>query len=298
MAGKMDGRIWVWGGPTESWGGSMEKEGLAKGAAYFQVKNVLYVYGPHTDEMLATLCAFDKVVCQIGSNCRNPGAQNGDSAHEAQQLSLLSLRHPNIVGAVIDDFDTGGEVFTPAKLAAIRSALRLHNPNLLLHVVTYSQKEHAQLKPLVPFLDVVTVWVWDLEGQDRLAADFKKAKSDFPGKPIYMGVFLHDYGTKNDALPLDILSRQLDQGRQWLEDDFIQGLIILGDREIKKHPEQAALTRKFLEDHFINSGSCDVQGLARWQSALKANGKRPGGDRDRGACDKKCARSDGIPMLK
>jgi len=251
MARKMDGRIWVWGGPTKSWGGSMEKDALAKGADYFQVASVLYVYGPHTDEMLATLSAFDKVVCQIGSNCRNPGAQSGDSVHEAEQLSLLSLRHPNIVGAVIDDFDTGGEVFTPEKLATIRKALRLHNPKLLLHVVTYTQIDHSRFKPLVPFLDVVTVWVWFLDCHERIEADFKRAKSDFPGKPVYMGVFLHDYGTKDDAMPLDILSRQLDKGRQWLADDFIQGLIILGDREINKHPEQAALTRKFLADHFM-----------------------------------------------
>lgn len=251
MARKIDGRIWMWGGPTKEWGGSMENDGLAKGANYFRVANVLYVYGPHTDEMLATLSTFDKAACQIGSNCRNPGAQKGDSIQEAEQLSLLSLRHPNIVGAVIDDFDVGGEVFTPEKLAAIRSALRSHNPKLLLHVVTYTHKDHSQFASLVPFVDVVTVWVWFLEYHQRMEADFKKAKSDFPGKPIYMGVFLHDYGNKNDGMPLDILSRQLDQGRKWLADDFIQGMIILGDREIKKHPQQAALTQKFLSDHFM-----------------------------------------------
>ena len=36
---------------------------------------------------------------------------------------MLSLRYPNIVGEVIDDFDNGSEKFSATKMAALQKAL-------------------------------------------------------------------------------------------------------------------------------------------------------------------------------
>ena len=250
MSAKLNGQVWVWGGPTAQWGGTMDNDTLLKGGQFFGVRNVLYVYGPHNDTMLSLLKPFDQVVCQIGSNCRNPEAVQPDTVTEAEQLSALSLRYPNIVGAVIDDFDVGGEKFPPEKMAALHRALRSHNPALKLHVVTYTANLHTDYGDLLPYIDVVTMWVWKKGDLVKLDPDLKRIRSEFPGKPVYMGIFVHDYGEADAAMPIERLNFQLEQGRAYLTAGLLQGIIILGDREINKHPEQAAFVRDYLARHF------------------------------------------------
>ena len=254
MDRRLNDKIWVWGGPTGKWGGSMDDDCLVKGADYFGARNVMYVYGPHTDAMLSLLKPYNKVVCQIGSNCRTAGAQQEDTPLEAERLSALSLRYPNIVGAIIDDFDVpGGEAFQPERLAGIHAALKKHNPAMRLHVVTYTHNDHSKVGTLLPYIDVVTVWVWTRSYHDRMDADIAQARIDFPGKPIYMGVFINDYGDSCEipaTMPRALHERQLENGRGYISKDLIQGMIILGDREINKHPELSDVTRSYLEKHF------------------------------------------------
>ncbi|OGV70087.1 MAG: hypothetical protein A3K19_27660 [Lentisphaerae bacterium RIFOXYB12_FULL_65_16] len=250
MSAKLNEQVWVWGGPTAQWGGSMDDDCLLKGGRFFGVRNVLYVYGPHTDTMLSVLKPFEKVVCQIGSNCRNPEAVQPDTVKEAEQLSALSLRYPNIVGAVIDDFDTGSEKFSATKMAALQKALRSHNPSLKLHVVTYTFRQHEGYEDLLPYIDVVTMWVWKQCDIAEVDAGLKRIRSEFPGKPVYMGVFLHDYGETKAGTRIERLNFQLDKGRAYLADGLLQGMIILGDREIAKEPAQAKFVRDYLAQHF------------------------------------------------
>jgi hypothetical protein len=83
--------------------------------------------------------------------------------------------------------------------------------------------------------------------------DIAKARASFPGKPIYMGVFINDYGDSCEipkVMPRELHEKQLDNGRRYIAENLIQGMIILGDREIKKHPELSAFTRSWLQKHF------------------------------------------------
>ena len=36
--------VWLWGGPTPEWGGSMQPDTLVRNAAYFNAENGVYVY--------------------------------------------------------------------------------------------------------------------------------------------------------------------------------------------------------------------------------------------------------------
>ena len=47
-----DDNLWVWGGPTPYWGGTMADDTLVKGADYYDARNVVYVYGPTNEKML------------------------------------------------------------------------------------------------------------------------------------------------------------------------------------------------------------------------------------------------------
>ncbi len=254
MAVILNEKIWVWGGPTRQWGGSMDDDTLVKGARFFGAQNGLYVYGPHSDAVLELHRPLTRLVCQIGSNCRNPEAVAADTVAEAERLSALSLRFPNIVGAVVDDFDTGSEKFTAEKLAAIQGALRSHNPKLKLHVVTYTMKQHPGCDDLLPYLDVVTLWVWKQGELARLDEDFDRMRQEFPGKPILMGIFIHDYGETSKARPNAVLAAHLDACRRRIDAGQAHGIIILGDREIAKHPAEAAFVRDYLAKHFAARG--------------------------------------------
>jgi hypothetical protein len=250
----LNNQVWVWGGPTRQWGGTMDEDCLARGAAYFGARNVLHVYGQHNDRTMSLLKPFDRVICQIGANCRNPEAVQEDTVKEAEQISALSLRHPNIVGAIIDDFDTGKEAFAPEKMRALREALRSRNPSLKTHVVTYTHRPHEGYDDILPHIDTVTTWVWKQKDLVHVEESLHTIRGEFPGKPVYMGVFLHDYGETDEAMPIERLQFQLDKIRGFLADDLLQGTIILGVREIAKHPEQAEFVRGYLAEHFAGDG--------------------------------------------
>ena len=61
-----------------------------------------------------------------------------------------------------------------------------------------------------------------------------------------MGLFLHDYGTTDAGALPELLLHQLSWARLYLSQGKINGLVILGDREIMKWPEQAAAVKGFL----------------------------------------------------
>ena len=61
-----------------------------------------------------------------------------------------------------------------------------------------------------------------------------------------MGLFLHDYGTADAGAMPELLIHQLKGARKLLAEGKINGLVILGDREILKWPEQAAAVKGFL----------------------------------------------------
>ncbi len=82
-------KVWVWGGPTPHWGGSMDKDTAAKGAQYFGAPNVAYVYGPNDDEMMQTLRSFKRVTCPLSRHCRTVSV--ADEVAEALELPLATL---------------------------------------------------------------------------------------------------------------------------------------------------------------------------------------------------------------
>ena len=93
MAKLTSENLWVWGGPTPFWGGTMADDTLVKGADYYGAENVVYVYGPTDDKMMSMHSKYKRMLCQINSQCRTPGAQGSFTDEEnAEYLSKLSLK--------------------------------------------------------------------------------------------------------------------------------------------------------------------------------------------------------------
>lgn len=240
--------LWLWGGPTPLWGGSMDEDAAVKGAEYFGLENIVYVYGGISDKTLKIHEKCAKLLCQLASINRTPGAQNESNVENAKNLSRLSLKFPNVKGGVIDDLiGNYGHKISLKEVESIRDALKRHNADLQLYAVIYAHElDKEATKILEPCIDRVNLWVWAKFDLPYLDLIVEKCRVTFPGKEIMMGMFMHDYGASDLGMPRKLLEFQLKRAEKYLAKGKINDLVILGDREIAKWPEAADVVRQFL----------------------------------------------------
>ena len=190
--------VFVWGGPTRQWGGSMEKDTSIKAKEFFGLDNVMYVYGPLNKEMLELHQGCKKLICHLGRNCRTEGAAMKSDVEEAEFLSKMSLEYPNIIGGVMDDMIQNlGENYSHKEYRAIHEALHKHNPALELYGVAYSwelEKMPETVKTVSDCIDHVILWFWSKLDLMEFDAALEKCRLLFPGKPVMLGIFMYDYG--------------------------------------------------------------------------------------------------------
>ena len=244
-----DDNLWVWGGPTPYWGGSMADDTLVRGAQFYDAKNVVYVYGPTDDKMLKLHSGFKRMLCQVNSQCRTPGAQGAMSDEgNAEELSKLSLKYPNIVGAMCDDVTTYfKKIVLPDAFKARYSALKKYNDKLKMYGVVYVHElEQKDFSLILPYMDTVNLWFWNMNEILDYDRNIRLCQEKFPGKPIIQGIFLHEYGLSDAGTLPQLLIYQLDKAREYMTRGIVEGVILLGDREIKKWPESSEAVRNYL----------------------------------------------------
>ena len=244
--------VWLWGGPTPYWGGTMDKDTSVKGAEYFSLDNVVYVYGAINEETMEIHKKCKKILCQLTQISRSPDAQRESNVENAEKLSRLSLKYPNIKGGIIDDLiGNYGYNISRAEVKNIYDALKKHNSRMKLYAVVYTHElDTDAVKILAPYIDCVNLWVWAKSELPALDLTVEKCRNAFPGKEIMMGIFMHDYGMSDLGMPPEMLEFQLDKSRKYLSEGKINDIAILGDREIEKWPDAANTIKKFLESQF------------------------------------------------
>lgn len=246
-----DDNLWVWGGPSPSWGGSMADDTLVRGADYFNAKNVVYVYGPTSEKMLGIHSKYKRMLCQVNANCRTAGAQGNLTDEEnAEQLSKLSLRFPNIVGAMCDDVTTNYQkVVLPEAFELRAKALKKYNKALKMYGVVYVHElDVKDFSYILPYMDVINLWFWHKDEILEYDEKIELCRKKFPGKPIIQGIFLHEYGRSDAGNLPELLVYQLKKSREYLTKGVLEGVILLGDREIKKWPKSAEAVRNYLKN--------------------------------------------------
>ncbi len=244
-----DDNLWVWGGPTPYWGGSMADDTLVRGAQFFDAKNVVYVYGPTDDKMLKLHSGFKRMLCQVNSQCRTPGAQGAmNDEGNAEELSRLSLKYPNIVGAMCDDVTTYfRKIVLPDAFEARYNALKKYNDKLKMYGVVYVHElQQKDFSLIQPYIDTVNLWFWHMNEILDYDRNIWLCQEKFPGKPIIQGIFLHEYGISDAGNLPQLLTYQLDKAREYMTRGIVEGVILLGDREIKKWPESSDAVRNYL----------------------------------------------------
>lgn len=247
---------WIWGGPTPYWGGSDEPDCAMKGAEFFGMDNVVYMYGPTDEEAIRIHKNAKKLLCQLSSISRSPGVVCGTDEETAELISKLSLKYPNIKGGMIDDLiGNFGRNISLKEVKKISAVLKKHNPDLKLYSVVYVGEMDSPFLELVePYVDAINLWVGYKYQLPKLDLAIEKFRLAFPGKEIMLGIFIYDYFAAANVNGKQFLKIQLERARKYLADGKIHDLVILGDREINKCPEESAFVRDFLKKEFEMKG--------------------------------------------
>jgi hypothetical protein len=203
---------------------------LEAGAAMLGTPNVVFMNSCDdratlTDEYLRRFDTCKQVICAL---------QHNAYADAAKRVSSLSKSHPNITGALIDDFrDPPGpsHAITPAETKAIRDALRSENPSLRLYVVRYAEPKQTQeeLLPFLPYIDAINLWVWEAEEKpwrETLEPEIDRIR-ELTQKPILLGLFMHDYGRTGKAIAMNVLELQTKKAMELARSGRIEGFVIL-----------------------------------------------------------------------
>ncbi len=222
-------RFWLWGYVLDTIPGTaafvdgQTHCSLETAADYLGCDNVLWMNSLHTmdqpqPDQYRHLAGFRQVVCgltHLETNGPGHGGWELRYVESARQISEFSLTHPNVAGAMLDDFRAAGgpsSGMTPEALGQVYRALKEHNPALKLYVVMYHIRQKAEeLLPFQDCFDGASIWCWNSTDHfwnalyEHEIQDFRKL---FPDKELIQGQFLHAYGDGDVAQPMDQLELQ------------------------------------------------------------------------------------------
>ena len=168
-------------------------------------------------------------------------------------------RHlPNMTGVMMDDFFRRAEdgqvgVLDAEQLQRIRGQLaaagRLRGADaaaLDLWVVLYDHQLDMPVHRHLAQCDVVTFWTWEARNLERLEENAAAWQALAANSRRVLGCYMWDYGGRQ-PMPLDLMERQCELGRQWLRQGRIHGLIFLASCICDLELEAVEWTRRWLQ---------------------------------------------------
>jgi len=250
---------WCWDGQGFNGGVDPSIFGAGEGTRWFGLSRCCYMFHPNTDLALEKLRGFDEVVCEV-SKWKVRRVENG-VAHcldgrievkraEAAAVSELSLRFPNITGAIDDDLlgIIRREGIRPAEYAAVYDALKSANPALSLWTVVYeTELERGNWAGFEPFTDVIHLCIGAVENFTHIDQYLDQCDELFPGKPVNLCYRLRDFRARPPGpVPLETLIEQWEMLSERVRNGRLCGYSILGGFLIDMHPETACWVRDFI----------------------------------------------------
>ncbi len=259
--------LWVWGYILKSIPGNVPFVpfetwcSLETACSYIRAENAVFMNSTSSMDALED-SLFDRLNC-----CRNVicGLDHKNYLECAERISLFSKRHPNIGGAVIDDFlDAVGDYYRgpsagmkPETLGEIRAALKKYNPELKLYVVRYTRQNPETLLPYLEHFDVLNLWVWcsTQEFWESRYSDTIAQLRSLYGKPILQGLFLHHYGfcnTEQPPMSPELVTIQCERVGEELRRGRIAGWCFLqnGWFSLNSHRKTILTMKEYLDWHY------------------------------------------------
>jgi hypothetical protein len=230
---KKDYDIWFW-----TIGPRMGEELKSKGERcsaeqmmdFYGASDVMYFDGlqPHTPEVAKRLARADKLVLSFRTE------------HGTILESLGPC--PNLKGIILDDFSThmvDGKT-KPDQLAKAHRQLKARDPRLNLYAVVYTMHFDKDFKPFLPYIDVVSLWVWRSKDLADLDRHLERCRKIFPGKPIVLGLYMYEWAA-NRPMPMDLLQMEFRKARDYARQGLISGYQVLSSYRVEELKSPQAL---------------------------------------------------------
>ena len=233
-------RLWMWGHDPGAYDGPKgvyniplsAPMSMAEGIKSMGIPNVCVIRGGTPDEEYRAQFKDVKRIAWNLSGGSNP-------SYYALKEYVFGLRDimPNLTGYYLDDFFHGGAPRAgkdsetkpaPASLS-IDEMRKLHEEmvaykrRLDLAVVLYNWQLYGRVKPVMKYVDVVSLWI---RGSDvpKIEESFERYHSLIPDKPTLLGLYMWNFYGKKE-LPKEWMAKQLDYAYRLYREGKIEGLI-------------------------------------------------------------------------
>ena len=139
---------------------------------------------------------------------------------------------------------------TAGQFGDVYRAMRAINPKLKMWTVVYTPEldEVEFWQALCPFIDVVNLWIWESKNLVDMPKHVQRCRELFAGKPIVMGMYLHNYQTAT-PVPVERGKNQIQMVADGVDRGELAGNSILGTILIQGQREQADTLRDFIASH-------------------------------------------------
>lgn len=252
---------WCWEGQGLDPGVDPSILGVGDGCRFFGLTRANYMFHPNTEFAMQHMSWLDEVTCDIAKWCFADSEQGGSNQTvdarpervraEAELVSRLSLKYPNITAAFHDDMLglARRESMTPEQYGEVYQAVKSANPNLKLWVVVYTYELDApEWDAFSQYMDVINLWIWNSADVVKQDEEIARCRERFPGKPVMMGAYLRDYPMVA-PVPMDRVQTQWESIARNVDSGALAGYSILSGNLIDGHLEQSLWIRDFIAAH-------------------------------------------------
>jgi len=237
-------RLWIWGHPAGAHNGSWNihqesRISPVEAAHYMGIRNMLMIKtgsGPMPPD-LQYLVPFRSLKRVVWSIIAPVGSAD---RLEVEPAIDVARRLPNLEGYMMDDFfnleegqteETSG-VLSTEELAELRRKLAASGREADLWVVLYDNQLHFPVADRLALCDKVNFWTWEAKNLENLESNFARFEELVPEpERRVLGCYMWDFGgTQSGAagpMPLALMEKQCELGRQWIEEGRLDGMVFL-----------------------------------------------------------------------
>ena len=143
--------------------------------------------------------------------------------------------------------------FPYEQLVELRKRLSMYPRPLELRVVTYDElldnrENPGDLKPSLDLVDAITYWTWKAKNIPGIPTHLAKLRKLAPGKPIYLGIYLWDFGSHKE-MPLEMMEMQLKFALDGWKDGTLEGFVFLCSSICNRQYPAVLAARKWISEH-------------------------------------------------
>ncbi len=239
----MDNKLWNWAHLETShnyWTKQYSDITIEGFAEEFNIKNAFVVsfrdnINPPFDRLADRLTSLNDIKWSIMGDASSSIPE--EELGYTEYIIDVAKTHPNITGAVIDDFFSPKRIekFTPEVLRKIQA--RLHENNLDFWGVLYA--DHVGLdeaKKYYDCFDGLTYWLYTEDDVKNMEALVDKFMEMFPNHKKMLGIYTYDYAGHKER-DTEQFKTQLGYCKKYLDEGKIDGVIFcsgcIGDLDIE-----------------------------------------------------------------